>query len=202
MKKLIVPIVSVVALVVGLFGLFLPRVSPQAPAPQGVVDVRNSGSTFTTGADFGGPTPVTVNYAGDKFYPRQNQASWRNTTGQTQYVDLAEISTDGTASSTYKFYAYATTSPARTIFDWVAPTSANRMLINGQQIATSSVATTTSSESIQNAALGVIQVPDGSYVNLLFTAVDNNLCAAAKRCETATSTNRGFNAYWRLRYHN
>lgn len=197
MKKFLVPIVSVVALVVGLINLFSNH-TPQAPTPGGVVNVVNGGSTFTNGADFGGPAPVTMNWAGDKIRAKSNQAFWRNTTGMTQYVDLAEFSTDGTASSTYKVYAGTTTS-ATALNDFSAP--ALPALINGFLLATSSLATTTSNINYARAS-SVVQVPDGKYVYFQFQAVDDRNCPATKLCETATSTNRGFNGQWRLRYHN
>ncbi len=191
-----------VALVVGLCALG----QRQAPAPQplstGAV-VNNSGSQFTNGASFGngqGGVGVSVNWAGDKIYPKSNQASWYNNTGMTQYVDLTEVSTDGTASSTFKLYAIATSSALNVIYDFFTPTG-GLMAIDGFSFATSTTATTTSS--IEKARNGkVIRVPDGWRINFYLQAVDNRTCPTTGLCETATSTNRGFNMFWRLRYHN
>ncbi len=187
-----------VALVVGLCALG----QHQAPAPQshstGAV-VNNSGSQFTNGASFG-PTGINTNWAGDKIYAKTNQASWLNNTGMTQYVDLLDVSTDGTASSTFKIFAVATTSALTTLYDFTAP-AGGLLAINGFSFSTSTTATTTSS--IDKAIAGhVIRVPDGSRINIYLQAVDNRLCPATGLCETATSTNRGFNLFWRLHYHN
>jgi hypothetical protein len=201
-KKYIVSVIAVVALVVGLIALGLHGSQPVQTlgAPTNIV-----GSTFTSGIGFGsGTTPINVNWAGDKIYAKSNQAYWKNTTGMTQYVDYAEFDTDNTASSSYKIYVMATTSPLRTLYDFTAPTSSNgKMMINGFAIATSSTATTTTNLSGNGSQDTTVQVPDGSYVVYYLTALNGTLCASqGGQCESATSTNRGFNAYWRLRYHN
>ena len=194
--------VAVVALVVGILALLTPASAPQQPAGGGqslggTYDVQNVAPQMTGGIDFG-MLPVHVNWQGDKIGPKQNQASWRNTSGQTVYLDYAEVSTDGTASSSYKFYVYASSTKVSTAYDFTAPGSAGKVAINGFTIATSSAATTTTN--VANGAGQTVQVPNGSYVNIVMQSVNGSGCNGTT-CETATSTNRGFNLQWRIRYH-
>lgn len=201
MNKKILGLVAV--LVVGLLlgGGYLLGKSSVPHSTGGVVN--NNGVSFTNGADFG-LLPVTVNWTGGKIAAKSNTAFWKNTTGMVQYVDYGEVSTDGTASSTYKVYAVATTSAISTLYDSVAtPTSTEgKMLINAFTIATSSIATTTTS--IDKAPAGkTIRVPDGYQVNIYLVNSDTGCASQGSGvCETATSSNRGFNLPWRLRYHN
>jgi hypothetical protein len=191
-------VVALIAVLVVLSGHSTP-----APAPVGG-DVRNPGDSSPQGIQLG-DLPVTVNWASGKIAAKSNTATWINTTGKVAYVDLLNLSTDGTASTTYTFYAYATTTAVRTLYDFVPPaevTSAaglTRMLINGTILGTSTIATSTSNFD-GSTFPRVIRVPAGSRVNILLTQRYTTPCTGVQ-CETATSSNRGFNIQWRLRYH-
>lgn len=196
-------VVAWVALVVGLLALgtvVLAGLSGGSKSDTlgGVYNVNNSNPTFTNGIDMG-TYPVTVNWDGNKIGSKQYQASWKNTTGQTQYITYAEVSTDGTASTSFKVYAFSTTTAPASIAYNVTPLT--NVLINGFVIATSSAATTTTSDDTKGTGSGplagsTIQVPTGSYFIVSLQA------NAAANFETATSTKRGFNLPWRIEYHN
>lgn len=210
-------IVSWVGLVVGLVSLVLAvgalNKAPAAGQSQslgGVYNNNNVAPGFAAGADFG-PLPVTINWAGGKIGPGQNFAYWRNTTGVTQYVDYAEVSTDGGSAAAYKIYAYATTTATTnpvltsTIFNYslngnaVTQAASTTLLIAGFQFATSSAATTTSSDDSKGGvggagpqAGGTAAIPNNGYFIILLNQFGGT---------TATSSVRGFNLPWRIHYH-
>lgn len=188
--------ISIVALVVGLLSYSHSSV-PSVPKVGDVVN--NSNYNFTQGVNLGN-RPVNFNVDGNKIPAKSSNAFWRNTTGMTQYV-TAEISTDGQAQSTYNIYAVATSSAPRTLYDFIAPLATSTTLINNFALATSSIATTTSS--YQKAFAGpVVQVPDGWYVNFYLRSGSACIVDLASGCFTATSTSRGFNLNWRIFSHN
>lgn len=198
MKKYIFGgIVLVAGLLLGL-NIIGRHVAP-TPAPSNLGAVTDiDGYNFTAGINFGS---VKENWGSGQIYPKTNEAYWKNTTGRTQYIDLLDVSTDGTASSTYTIYAVATSSPLTTLYDFTAPVSSTgQMLINGFKFATSSTATTTSNYDFAGAGK-VVRVPDGQYVDIYLTAPI--ACpSGGGNCESATSTNRGFtNVFWRMRMH-
>ena len=188
--------------VVGLlyFGFSNPSSAPESrESVSGGGAVLQQQDIYSNGAGFGGDNVLFTRngVVGAGF----NSGSWQNRTGRTVYIDLATITTTGTASSSSLVYGYATSTLPSTTYDFTAPTSANRMAINAFPIATSSAATTTSSIE-KRLAGGVISVPDGWYFVVLLRQDTTNAdiaCAAAGLCETATSTNRGFNLEWFFR---
>jgi hypothetical protein len=191
-----------VLVVVGLlyFGFSNPTsapVSDQAVMEDGALG--GSGGNVTQQQDFYtngvgiGPGYVMFSRSGT-IALGSNQASWRNTTGRTVYVDLAFLATSGVASSSYKFYV-ATSTSATISSDFTAPYSS---LVNGFTIATSSVATTTSSIESHLSGSAVVPVASGQYVNIQVQAANGAVCNGVI-CETATSTNRGFTVAWYLR---
>lgn len=196
-KKTLLGLVALVA--VGL--LFLVGSSPSsAPVVENSVGgVSQEIDFYVNGVGFG-PDFATFSQSGTIGSGR-NSGSWENKTGRTVYVDLSTMTTTGTASSSSIVYGYASSTLPSTTYDFTAPASANRMTIGAFSIATSSVATTTSS--IEKAPAGkVISVPDGWYLIFLLRQDTTNAsiaCAAAGLCETATSTNRGFNVDWYFR---
>lgn len=149
---------------------------------------------FTDGAKLGSQT--TRWYSGT-IPASDNQEFWYNNTGKTVYVDLAEMITTGTASSTYDFFVGTTTS-ASLSSDFTDPFST---LIHDFNLATST--TIRAINSIKDAGTNgrsVIPVAAGEYVFFTFQQTFDNACTGSV-CETATSTNRGFNVNWNLRIH-
>lgn len=188
-----------VVLVAGLLlGVLLAHVLAPKPAaaPLGG-NVVNTANQYVAGTCLGS-LPVCENWAGGKIEAKSNQASWRNTTGGVVYVDLAELATDGTASSSFKLYV-GTSTAATIASDFTAPFAS---LINGVILATSTIATTTTNYDVAAQTPHSIRVADGVYVNFQLQEKDSNACGVAGTCETATSSNRGFNLQWRLQYHN
>lgn len=203
MNKILGTIVGLVVVIAAVVGIVAVK-SHNVVAPTGG-NVLNSPDGFINGAEFG-TLPVTVNYAGGKISAKTNVAFWKNTTATTQYVDYAAVATDGTASSTFRIYAYATSTAPRTLYDFVAPAQANanstQLLINNFLFATTSAATTTTN--FDKALAGkTVAVPVGSYVIIQMLNQDTGCASQGSGvCETATSSRRGFNLQWRLRFHN
>lgn len=196
---------ALVALVVGLAVCFLFRgtntVVKEVPAPVSNVGsisgpVQNVPWNFTQGAGFGGKY---VSFSQTISIPAGARSGfWTNKTGRTVYVPRIDASLVGTtsaatvtASSTFALYAYGSTTAPGSTYDYTAPKSSDKMLINNFSFATSSTATTTSS--LDKALAGkVVQIPDGQSVFLLLVAPTAN-CTFGGACEPATSTQRGFN---------
>jgi hypothetical protein len=200
---------GLVVLLALLLGFFASKSFVPAPAPAGNV-LQPSGPThyqtesftqglITTEAQFNnGPVE------GYRLLPiaaGSNQTCWRNTSGGTILVDKGFFGfQSGTASSTFAGNVFATTSasvPSSNSYIALAPSVANT-IIKGTIIATSSTATSTTS--VLPAA---VVVANGSYVcaymqqNTTYTSVE---CTNAGLCETATSTNRGFNPFGAFHY--
>lgn len=192
MKKIIISIA--VVLVAGLLALGFIRadqsnVPSQAQSLEG--DVMNTPTENPNGESLGG---IFENMAGGTIGAGRNQASFRNTYGKPIYVYLADVSTTGTASSSFTLYV-ATSSTATIADNFTAPFSS---IINGFLLATSSVATTTSNyDTPKNSR--VVKVNSGQYV--VFQLQSTFDCVSNGLCETATSTNRGFNLVWRAKFH-
>ena len=141
--------------------------------------------------------------------------SVRNNTGSTIWVDLTTQGwTSGTASSSYRIYIFATTTSASEItrvYDFTAFTEAlngpNTFLI-AQTYATSTTATTTNNiTNFHSGEIGnpVIEVASGDFVHT-FIQVGDLTCELGGAvlpggCENATSTNRGFNPFFRFHYY-
>lgn len=127
-----------------------------------------------------------------------NQGAWCNSgakgVGKTVYVDLARITTSGTASSTMKVYT-ATSTSATIASDFNAPFGT---LINGFNLATSSLATTTGSTDYRRTGFGIIAVPVGQCVVTQIQAAAASCPTTGGSCESATSTSRGFALDWML----
>lgn len=138
---------------------------------------------------------------------------WQNTTGATVYVSNAVYGwTSGTASSTYQHNLFATTTSPTTIaslYSYTAMTEAingiSTFLSRDHQIATSTTATTTSSVLRLTAGRGsgMVAVPNNGYLIYMMQNIASGgggpLCSGSV-CETATSSNRGFNPFWRASY--
>lgn len=214
-------VLSVSGLVVGLIALIAAfgHTTPSAPVQDnslgGVYNVNNTAPTFTDGIDLG-TLPVRESWDGGSIGARQNSGSWRNTKSATATVDYVEISTTGTASSTFRVWAYASsTAPSIANNNPAVPTNVGAanfgsLLINGKTIATSSTATTTSSDDsgVPQAGSSFQVGPVGgtnSYMDFLITGCvagySGPASSAFANCETATSSNRGFNLTYRVHYH-
>lgn len=196
-NKIIAGVVLVVGLLLGYFGFH------QASPLVGGGDVRNVGEFAPNGIGFGN-LPVTWSSEGGKILAKSNTAFWKNVTGKTQYVDYVEVSTDNFASSSMKIYAFSTSTAVRTLYDFVAPAqqATTTLLINAFTIATSSQATTTTN--IDKAFSGKTAiVPNNSLIVIQMQTANGAVCASSGSgiCESATSTNRGFNLQWRIRFH-
>lgn len=194
-KTIIGAVILVVVLVLGGIALIATPTPAPVQAPQSLGDISINTQEFPAGVKFG--DKATVNWTGGQIGARSNQASFRNTTGRTIYVDLAEMVTTGTASSTYQFFVATSTTATRSD-NFTDPFST---LIDAFTLATST--TVRAVNSIKDAGTNgrsVIPVTDGQYVLLTFQQTYNNTCNGSL-CETATSTNRGFNVNWFLRYH-
>lgn len=130
---------------------------------------------------------------------------YTNRTGQDVFVEYgsADVITGETASSTFKAYVFATSSSSTAVPAWAdfgTLAEGKRALINGVTLATSTTATTTSSTYAAQANLGngSILVPDGSTVFGYIQQTFATKCTGSL-CETATSTNRGFNPKFKIR---
>lgn len=192
MKTLLTVIVSgVVALAVAVGVIFYA-----APASPSAGYTQSDVAKFEEGAQIGA--------AGQRYYAIDiatgtAQVSYRNTSGRGQYVPLLTLHTTGIASSTFTLTAGTSTSST---FNGFSLRANNKSLIN-QSISTSSAATTTSNlAAFQQTAVttggspGLVYLADGEYVNIGLYQPYGTFCdgsTAKGACETATSTNRGFN---------
>lgn len=125
----------------------------------------------------------------------EDQKVWTNKLGRDVFVTYGQFTTDGTASSTYRLYAIATSSTSiPDSHDFTALVATSSALIDGVSLATSTSATTTNSvlSAVQNKGQGTIKVPAGWSLISFLQAVDVPACGGTGACEEATSTNRGF----------
>lgn len=129
-----------------------------------------------------------------------NTASWKNKTGRKVVIDYAEMRTTGTASTTFDFFVSTSSAATISTFDFGAANFSE--LIDGKRVATSSAILVVNS--IKDAGTNgrsAIEVEDGEFVFLGFRqSFATNSCNGAW-CESATSTNRGFNVRWVLHGH-
>lgn len=180
---------GVVALVVVIGAFFgLPSLfTSQSAAGYSQSDVGK----FEEGAQLG--TTGSRYYSG-VIKAGNDQVSYRNTSGKDQYVDLAILRTTGTASTTQTLTAGTSTSAT---FNGFSVPSNIKSLVNAI-VATSSVATTTDSVNGYGAAEGTVRLADGDYLNIGVYQTFGNQCTGAV-CETATSTNRGYDVRYVIR---
>lgn len=175
--------------------------------------VENFPSWFTNGLSVGnnsnGNTGVFTNAVAGQIGPGANTAHWTNNTGHTVFIPLVVLHTTGTASSSMKLIVSASTTVPALADDFNALNLPMNDVAISTIVATSSTATTTSNllSVAQNSSKssGVISVAAGSSLNIVMhnaSGVANaplNTCNGAS-CETATSTNRGFNVNWYFEY--
>lgn len=185
-SALIAFIVAVVVAVVAVSSFTDGTATPSEPAAGAS---QSAPGEFPEGALLGN---AFSKYVTGTIGAGENQTAYRNTSGRTQYVDLATVRTTGTASTTQRITVGKSTSS--TIANFTAATFAESSLIN-YVLATSSAATTTAS--VQGSAAvdraGVIALADGEYLIFALTQTFLQGNCSGSVCETATSTNRGFN---------
>lgn len=159
-------------------------------------DTINTPTNFIAGLNLGpANNQVHLNEISINIGAKTNSGYWKNTSGATRYVDLTDITTSGTASSSYLFYAYASSTLPGITYDFtnnVTATANTWVNINGIGLATSTVATTTSSFDT-TAPNRTVPVASGAYYIVLMKQ-RFSVCTSGT-CETATSTNRGFNVH-------
>jgi|CXWL01.1.fsa_nt_gi hypothetical protein len=194
--------IAIVALAFSIFG------GAQAPAGQNVGGERAGLQEFIDGIKAG---DLNMKWASAKLPPQATSVQvYCNRTGQDVLSDFgsAVVLTGETASSTTKFSIFATTSTSiATWVDFGTLAEGKRALIQALGIATSTTASTTNSvyAAVQGKGNGAILIPTGSCVYGVLQQ-DTTACSIAgaangAACETATSTNRGFNPIFNVRVH-
>lgn len=145
----------------------------------------------------------TVNMSAGTYY-----AFLQNTSNATQWADLVQGVTSGTASSSYFIYsgvATATTAITPSALAYTAPGSnAPPFIIPKWTIATSTAATSTVSTDYSTAnGTRTVPVPAGQYIYFLMESQSTAAAATAApgMVESATSTNRGFNPLFIAEWH-
>lgn len=130
-----------------------------------------------------------------------NQGGYTNKTGRRVVVEYAEARTTGTASTSYNFYVGTSTSLSNTTIDFAAGGTMFSELIDAKQVATSTpnIVVNSIKDSGTNGR-GALEIDPGESVLFSFRQTNVQACTGAT-CETATSTNRGFNVNWLLKAH-
>lgn len=133
---------------------------------------------------------------------------YTNTNPASEWVNLAQLSTTGTASSSFKFYLVASTSASIA----AAQNFKDVNLYTGKNLLSGTIASSSSATSTSNVkgAVSVVTLNDPLYTSdglveiktgesvLLFLQRGDSSCPVDATnmkggCEAATSTNRGFN---------
>ncbi len=209
-------LVAVVGLVIGIQAINktpTERVSP--PPPLGTV---RQFDVFTEGAGIG---DQATRWISKTIGVGSNSVSWTNNTSKTIYADYGQMGfPSGTASSSYTFWLFATSTNSIATHNYDVFTTGNSgtasttFLIRGFVVATSTMATKYASSTVdstmeaarlaktpptdnQGGLGGHLVIPAGWTV---FGVVLNGSGASfaplatcnGASCETATSTNRGF----------
>lgn len=214
MDKKNIIITAIVALVISL----VVGASMSSTDQSNLGSVRQTSDTFVNGVGYSGGVRNTV---GGVIGNGQNQASWKNNTGKDAYVVVflkpvattTGVTNSPMASSTMQITAG--TSSAATIDNYTAPNSLTTGAAIQWLVATSSVSKTLNASSTatfapsNRAPRQVVRVANGEYLNIAILAqasVDTDQIGTPSatcgdlNCETATSTNRGFNLRWMLEY--
>ena len=186
-------VVAVVLLIVGLFVGKLFFGGSQSTSTQTETTPKPGGITSYDDLGLG---PRIQDYQGGEMAAGDNEDFWTNDTGNTVFFDKSVVTTSGTASSSYRLYQFASSSPTVPSGNYYsALTEGNsrigNALIGGIVIATSTAATSTNSTmaSIVGKGAGVIAVPAGWSLITYYQQVDSASCGGV--CEPATSTNNG-----------
>lgn len=204
-------VLAAIALVLGLSAISRSMPTPQSlnldpSQPLFSDDVTNTGALntphvenipwgFKEGVIFGPSLQAREQIRQLSLAVGQNDAVWTNANAQTVYVNLAQITTTGVASSTLRVTVFATSTSSIPNSMWnTAPAfSASSTALFRLSYATSTAATTTNSvmAAVSGKGDGLIAVLPGASLHLYLQTVDSIACQVAKQCEFATSTNRG-----------
>ena len=203
--------VVVVAAIIGAYfiggtGERVTVIERQAPA-ENVGGQRGGLQEFSEGVTIDN---VTIRHAEAKLPVGQDYVVvWYNNLGKDVIANYGEaiVTSAETASSTSKISLFATTSSTvNDSVDFGTLAEGKRALIQAVNISTSTTATTTSSTYAMAAGKGngSVLVAAGSYLMGYLqkdTAASTGCGALTGLCETATSSNRGFNPVFRVRLH-
>lgn len=190
-----------IAILLSLVAIFVAVGSPTGS--QIVGGERGGFQEFFDGAMIG---QVDQKWVQSKIEPGVDEvALYTNRTGQDVYADFgtADIITGETASTTFKVSIFATTSSSTAVPTWAnfgTLAEGKRALIGGVILATSTTATSTNSTlaAVSGIGAGSVVIPDGSTLFGYMQQTYANQCTGSV-CETATSTNRGFNPKFKVR---
>jgi len=130
---------------------------------------------------------------------------WTNRTGTDVFVDYGSLITSGTASTSYRVFMFATTSTsvASTNDFTLISAALNTDIIRAWPLATSTTATTTDTVYAINDGINdgmPTRIRNGQSVIVYLQSTFFGPCSGSV-CETATSTNRGFNVTGFIRTH-
>lgn len=187
---------------------FVPHQAPK-PEPRLGAQIQQEPFWFYNGAQFG-PSGITQNNSGTLVMGTgQNQASWQNNTGKTVFissVDATAFMTTGastTVSSASTTLALsAGTSTRSTVTDSATPVFGSLF----DKVLISTGTPYLAHDGIVNSAFsgsneqGMVAVANGQWVIFALENPYRQDCAGTV-CESATSTNRGYNLaidfpYW------
>ena len=144
----------------------------------------------------------TEKYVGNTFAAGAQFGFWYNDTGRIAYADMGMFGWEtGTASSSFRIAMFATTTNPNSFVTSQAFTAQNGTaglnLVGATTFATSSTATTTNSYTTNGT--GIVPIANGAYLVTYLQRGDASCInlPTLNGCEAATSTNRGFNPFWR-----
>ncbi len=199
-------VVLVAAAVIGAFFLGHRQAAPATETTDELAGQRAGLQEFNDGIKAG---DQLTKWVSGKIPPGSNYVKvYTNTSGRDVYADAGSIDivTGETASSTVDLAMFAsTTSAIPATQDFTALAEGKRALIQGVAVATSSTATSTNSTlaAVQGKGAGRIVIPNNSslYVYMQQNTTRCSIAGAVSgaACETATSSNRGFNPVYQLR---
>ncbi len=163
---------------------------PNAGSLNGGATVINNPYAFTSGFYLGNQKGLTRADA-ITITPGQNQVAWKNNSAGTVFVRLGDIEVDGVASSTERWSVGTSTTATKA--DTFSPTAAQfwSQFIDNVTISTSTQPGVWA-DNIANHKTswpGTLEVVSGEYI---FMSVES-FCKTVGGCETATSSNRGWN---------
>lgn len=199
-------IIAVVVLVVGLnfVGNSTPVISQRVGQVGADGGTYNSPVSFVAGISLDSNNELVVSKS-SVMGPGVNQAFYQNKTGRIVYVDYIDaypVSTTNnfgavtTASSSMRV-SVGTSTTASIANNFAAPFAT---LIDNALIATGTPMVVNSDKDVGTNGRGTIPVLPGQYIYILMRQDSGNTCTGSI-CETATSTNRGFNLKWYLEFH-
>lgn len=205
MLKNIGPLLGGVAVVLAALTLFFVFSTSPAQAPTGekVGGQRAGVQEFVDGIKSGSVNSKWVSAS----LPAgaSSVVLYTNRTGHDVYADFGSVDvlTGDTASSTQKAFLFATSSSNTSVPTWADFGTVNegvRALIGGYTIATSSTALTENSvvAAVNSIGNGAVLIPDGSTLFGYLNQTYATKCTGSV-CETATSTNRGYNPVFKAR---